>query len=247
MDRGSFIISPWVAIHCENGFQLAADDFVETRLGKFWYRRSERAKRIAAFYMAGSFSGAIGGLLSAGIIQLDGRQGLYGWQWLFLLEGLISIIVGVAAWIWLPDYPRTTKWLDADERQFLEARLHDDGGSNSQGLAWVPSEAIAFAKNPLSYLFPIGGFLVGTITYGLSYYAPIIIASFGFTSTAAIAMAAPLGVWGMLCMMTIAWSSDRLGDRFWHLVFICACPMLGYALLAALPATATGVKLFGRE
>ncbi|KAI9026254.1 major facilitator superfamily domain-containing protein [Hyaloraphidium curvatum] len=209
----------------------------------FWYRRTERGKRIGAFYLAGSFTFAIGGLLGAGIVQLDGKGGLFGWQWLFIIEGLMSVVVGVATWLWMPDYPYTTAWLSRDERQLLEWRLRGEAGSDAHGAAWVKSEAWEVAKNPLTYLFSGVAFLIAVAVYGITFYAPAVVASLGFQSTAAIAMQAPLGVFGMIAVVVSAYTSDRYKDRFWHLMILGIFPVVGYAMLAGLPANATGAKL----
>lgn len=211
---------------------------------QFWYKRSERGFRVAAFYLAGSLSIAIGGLISAGIIQLNLKGGLYGWQWLLILEGIPSVIIGVVTWFMLPDYPHTTKFLTPDERQYLEFRLAGGAGSDPRGKAWVQEEAIAFAKNPLSYLFAFGSLVPGILVNGMSAYGPQIIISLGFTSTGAIAMSAPIGVCCMIAVIVSSLTSDKFGDRYFHLLIILAGPFIAYITFATAAADAYGVKLF---
>jgi MFS family permease len=89
---------------------------------------------MAVFYIAASLAGAFSGLLAYGIVKLDGQAGLYGWQWLFLLEGLIPVALALVVWKILPNSPETAGFLTQAERDFLVNRLADDSGSG-QGRA----------------------------------------------------------------------------------------------------------------
>lgn len=99
-----------------------------------WYRRYELASRFSIYYTATAVSGAFSGLLAGVITQyLDGARGYKGWQWLFLIEGLASSFAGLFAWMILPDYPSTTKWLTPEERILAAQRLAYDGIGHTQG------------------------------------------------------------------------------------------------------------------
>lgn len=88
------------------------------------------ATRIAVFYCASALSGAFSGLLAAGIAKMDGIGGYEGWRWIFLLEGLATVVLGVFCFFFLIDSPRfSTKWLTQDEIRYLELqRFIKDGG-----------------------------------------------------------------------------------------------------------------------
>jgi MFS family permease len=89
---------------------------------------------MAVFYVGASLAGAFSGLLAYGIQQLDGRSGLAGWQWIFIIEGLIPVALALVIWIILPDSPETAKFLTQPERDLLVNRLSNDSGSG-QGRA----------------------------------------------------------------------------------------------------------------
>jgi MFS family permease len=89
---------------------------------------------MAVFYVAASLAGAFSGLLAYGIEKLDGRSGLAGWQWIFLIEGLIPVALALITWKILPDSPETAKFLTQPERDLLVSRLSNDSGSG-QGQA----------------------------------------------------------------------------------------------------------------
>ena len=116
-------------LRSQSGFFPAA-----TFLLTLWYRRFELQRRMAVFYVAASLAGAFSGLLAYGIEQLDGRSGLAGWQWIFLIEGLIPVALALIIWKILPDSPETAKFLTQPERDLLVSRLANDSGSG-QGQA----------------------------------------------------------------------------------------------------------------
>ena len=93
----------------------------------YWYPARERARAYAWFLAAIPVCGVIGGPISGALLGLDGRLGLQGWQWLFLLEGIPSVLVGIAVLWLLPDRPRDARWLPAVERAWLEERLAAEG------------------------------------------------------------------------------------------------------------------------
>jgi MFS family permease len=89
---------------------------------------------MAVFYVAASLAGAFSGLLAFGIEKLDGRAGLTGWQWIFLIEGLVPVALALVIWKILPNSPETAAFLTQAERDLLVRRLADDSGSG-QGKA----------------------------------------------------------------------------------------------------------------
>src|SRR5262245_31477233 len=88
-----------------------------------WFPAEARARAIARFMTAIPVSGMIGGPISGALLGLDGRLGLTGWQWLFLLEGLPAVVLGVAVLRFLPDRPEVAQWLAPDQRTWLTTRL----------------------------------------------------------------------------------------------------------------------------
>jgi hypothetical protein len=85
-----------------------------------WYPPHKTQSRMAMFYLSSALSGAFSGLLAAGIAQMRGVGGYEGWRWIFLLEGILSVVVGVSCFFLLPDSPGTASWLKPDESRFLE-------------------------------------------------------------------------------------------------------------------------------
>ena len=106
-----------------------------------WYTRKELGFRTAILYSGSLLSGAFSGLISAGITNgLDGAKGLRAWRWLFIIEGAITIVIAFAAYLVLPNFPRTTTWLTENERELAIWRLNEDIGEDD----WVGSEQQTF-------------------------------------------------------------------------------------------------------
>jgi MFS family permease len=80
-----------------------------------WYPPQKTQSRMAMFYLSSALSGAFSGLLAAGIAQMRGVGGYEGWRWIFILEGILSVAVGIASFFLLPDSPGTASWLKPDE------------------------------------------------------------------------------------------------------------------------------------
>ncbi|KAH8196116.1 hypothetical protein TruAng_009715 [Truncatella angustata] len=101
-----------------------------------WYTREELALRTGVLYSGSLLSGAFGGLIAAGILKnMDGVAGLHAWKWLFIIESVLTIIVAFVAFFCLPDLPRTTRWLNEQERELAAWRLEADIGEDD----WVDS------------------------------------------------------------------------------------------------------------
>jgi MFS family permease len=108
----------------EAGFFPAA-----TYLISDWYCRFEVQTRMAIFYTAASLAGAFSGLLAFAIQKMDGVGGVAGWRWIFILEGIVTVLTGLfIPWL-LPDSPERAKWLSTEDKRFLRHRLEQDSGT----------------------------------------------------------------------------------------------------------------------
>ena len=92
----------------------------------FWFPSHERARAVAKFMTATSLAGVVGGPLSSGLLKLDGVAGLAGWQWLFIAEGIPTVLLGISVLWVLNDGPHSAGWLSTDEKTWLEGELERD-------------------------------------------------------------------------------------------------------------------------
>ncbi|KAF4125518.1 transporter [Geosmithia morbida] len=149
----------------------------------YWYRPDEMSIRLLYFYMLGNFSNVIGGLLAFAFDTASGSRGLSGWQWLFLSEGLLTIVLGVIVKFLLPDFPPTAKWLSDKEKAFIQARLPANAPRAAEQ-NFNFREIIDTLKDRRLWLFTLiwATFTVGTS--GVRFYQPTVIANLGFTTIA---------------------------------------------------------------
>ncbi|KAJ3550419.1 hypothetical protein NM688_g5080 [Phlebia brevispora] len=198
-----------------------------------WYKRSEFGIRAAVFFSAATVSGAFGGLLAAAISNMDGVGGKPGWAWIFILEGLITVVAGFASFWIIQDFPDTAKFLTEEERTFVIRRLQQDDQFSAAG------EKLRMKyiwQSLLDWKTWVGMFLyMGTDgpLYAFSLFLPSIINQLGFTATPANLLTVP--VYTLACIVTCAVGvvADRYGQRgLINMIFSCI-GLAGYIILIA--------------
>ncbi|KAF2211028.1 hypothetical protein CERZMDRAFT_44134 [Cercospora zeae-maydis SCOH1-5] len=190
-----------------------------------WYPPHKTQTRMAMFYMSSAASGAFSGLLAAGIAQMRGLGGYNGWRWIFILEGLLSVLLGILCFFLLPDSPTKSKWLDADETKFLELSHIAYRGVKTSQKSTDPNR-----KNKINwriikqvvtdwqlYLQGIVFWSNTVPNYGLKFTMPSIVSSMGFESTTAQLLTAPPYICGAIAAVTSALVADRLS---WRMPFV---------------------------
>ena len=179
-----------------------------------WYPAAYRARIMALFMTAVAVSGVIGGPLSGGILSgLAGRNGWAGWQWLFLLEALPAIALGIATWFYLDDSVEGARWLSDDEKALLQARLRAEPSGVEHPHVWATlRDGRVLALGLLYFLSVLG-------LYGLSFWLPQLIRTLGIAEPwrVGVLSAIPYAV-AAVTMVLVGRSSDRRGERRWHLV-----------------------------
>ena len=143
-----------------------------------WYPARERARAYAWFLSAIPVCGVIGGPVSGALLGLDGRLGLQGWQWLFLLEGIPSIVVGIVVLRLLPNRPREARWIPAEERAWLEVQVEAERVS-------VPSHGESLRRtlgNPQVWWLSLSYFLLLVALYGFALWLPQLVKASGIFS-----------------------------------------------------------------
>src|ERR1700752_4234609 len=180
----------------------------------YWYPSDRRAGIIALFMTGIPIAGVIGGPLSGWILKtMAGVHGLAGWQWLFLLEALPSFVLGVAVLAWLDDGIARARWLAADEKEFLAARIAEDQQHVSRHELW---DGLTNAR--VWFLGVIYFCLIAGL-YGAGFWLPTLIQRTGVASPLAIGMLTVLpNAVAAVAMVTISRRSDRTRERRWHLV-----------------------------
>jgi len=194
-----------------------------------WYPARMRARIVALFMTAIALSGVVGGPLSGWILgALAGVNGWAGWQWLFLLEGLPSVVMGIAVLFYLDDSIEQAAWLAPEERTLLHRNLQVEQGAGAHlSVGATLRDTRVLLLSALYFAFVIG-------LYGIGFWLPQLIRSLGVLDPWDVGKlsAIPYGV-AAVAMVLIGRSSDRLRERRWHLV--------GASLTGAIGLVAAGV------
>lgn len=202
----------------------------------YWFPASRRANVIALFMTAVGVSSVIGAPLSGAILQFaDGLLSLRGWQWLFLLEGLPSVLTGFAFLIMLPDRPSHAKWLTPAEAAAVTADIQREDKSRTQ--ATLVSAGHAFTSLRI-WIFALS-YMTGTIAiYAVSFWLPTIVQSLGIPSGDYFRVGLLSMIpWTVMIIVQVLWgsNSDRTRERRWHSCAGNAMAAIGLAMLAVWP------------
>jgi len=198
----------------------------------YWFPRSYRARVVAIFSLATPISTAVGSLVSAPLLAMNGIWGLTGWQWLFVIEGLPSVILALVTLRYLTDRPKEAEWLDVEERGCLTAKLAEEG----QDAAHHHVSLRQSLRDPRLLLLMMIWLCRVTCLYGVAFFLPQVVKTFGGSDTeTAIVSAIPFAV-GSVGMLLFAWNSDRTQERRWHLLVtfaLMAGGLVGAGLMGA--------------
>ncbi|VUC29948.1 unnamed protein product [Clonostachys rosea] len=187
-----------------------------------WYKRDEIGKRWCFFYTALCVSGAASGLISGAVISgLEGANGRKGWRWLFLIEGIVTMVVAVVAWFVLPDYPHVkSRHFTEEQRQLAIIRIkHDrqeDEATSTKKLTALESVKAAVV-DLRAYLF-ILLFMMQNGSTTVSYFIPTVLASMGYSGVQKQWMTVPIWATGIVFLLIFPTLSDRTGNRQWFIV-----------------------------
>jgi D-galactonate transporter len=191
----------------------------------FWYPPARRARIVALFMMATVVAGIIAGPLSGWILQnMNGVHGLQGWQWMFVLEGLPSCVLGVVAYVFLDDKPSDAKWLSEDEKELVIAEL----AAGPQTTAQFGNATRQAFLDPLVYLLCFASFTILCGGYAISFWLPTLIRGMGVADLQKVGLysVVPYAV-GAFAMVWFGKHSDSRQERRWHFAVAAAMGALG--------------------
>ena len=202
-----------------------------------WFPAPQRARATARFMIAIPLAATIGNPLGGWVLGLDGRFGLHGWQWVFLLEGMPSVLFGIGVFVLLTDHPGQARWLTDEQRDWLAARLRRDGDESAALHGLPPLRALL---HPMVWRLALLYFLLCANSYSYGFWAPIVVRDALHASNLATGLiTGAMGCLAAVGMLTIGASSDRNGEHCLHVGAATVLIVLGW-LAAALVPSAVG-------
>jgi len=199
----------------------------------YWFPRAYRARVNAALVLAIPFSGALGAPIATSLLELNGILGLAGWKWLFLLEGIPTVILGFIVLRLLTDRPANAAWLPPENKAWLIATMARERASveavHSQLSVWRG------LIDPRVMLLCFTYFAFGTISYSMGYFLPLIVKGWGMSNFAVGWVVAVPSVVGIFAMITGSYYADRFEDKrpfLSALMILCAIGFIAMGFYA---------------
>ncbi|SAK93845.1 major facilitator transporter [Caballeronia hypogeia] len=203
----------------------------------YWFPARHRASVTAFFMAAAPISTALGSPLSAALLEMNGVMGLHGWQWLFVIEAVPALILGVVVFFYMTDKPEKAKWLQDDERAWLVGVMNAEAAGRATG---AKHGIISGLANPRVLALSLIYFGTSAGLYTLGIWAPQIIKHLGVSSMTVGLLNAIPPIVSVVAMVIWSRHSDRTGERTWHVVLACVAAAIGL-IVAAMAGSVVGL------
>jgi ACS family tartrate transporter-like MFS transporter len=200
----------------------------------YWFPDAHRARIIGSFTLALPVSVALGAPISTAILGMDGVLGVKGWQWIYILEAVPTVLIGFFVLFAMNDRPAKAKWLTEPERTWLTSTLEAERRAVEAGGKFSVLRGMTNLKVLLLSVNYLG---IVTASLGLLLFVPQIIKSLGATTMGTGYATSLAYVCGAISMIGFGWLSDRLGDRRWLLCFTCLLSTVGLVIAGATMGT----------
>ncbi|KAK3309817.1 major facilitator superfamily domain-containing protein [Chaetomium strumarium] len=212
-----------------------------------WYPRREQQLRFAFMQSGEVVVLATGSLVNYGLNRLDGRGGLEGWRWMFVVQGLCTCVIGVVTYWWMVDFPehahKSFRFLSPEEAGVVSKRIQTDRG-DLVAQDFSLGKVLVHAKDPKVWAFAALFFMQNIVSTALAYFVPIILQSgLGYSSDAAIILSAPPYYYAVVPVLLSSWYADRFRLRAPIIAFNALCLITGFAVLGF--ASNSGARYFG--
>ncbi|EMC91471.1 hypothetical protein BAUCODRAFT_80578 [Baudoinia panamericana UAMH 10762] len=208
-----------------------------------WYKRSELGIRAAIFFSAAALAGSFGGLLAAAIALMKGIGGKHGWAWIFILEGLATVLIGIASYWLVHDFPDDAKFLSEADRLRVLRRLKADAQSSAEHEDFKMAYFWASVKDWKTWAFATVYMGCDGALYAFSLFLPTIIQELGYASTKANLLTVPPYAAAAVLTITIGWIADKTRQRGLCNICVSLLGIAGFSML--LGSTNPGVKYAG--
>ncbi|KAF9042194.1 major facilitator superfamily domain-containing protein [Panaeolus papilionaceus] len=207
-----------------------------------WYKRHEVQKRLAVFYLTSMVVGAFSSIFAYSLTLMKGLGGLNGWQWIFVMEGVITIVLGILTWLFVPDFPDKSTFLTPEQKKMILDRVEADRGDSIPD-EMTSAKLVKHLTDPLVWMFAFM-FLASTVpAYAVGFFGTIIISSMGYSLTEALCLTAPPGIVAAISVYFFAWLSDKTKRRALWLGAQNVICIVGLVLIRY--GGANGVRYFG--
>ncbi|KAH7324162.1 putative allantoate permease [Stachybotrys elegans] len=196
----------------------------------FWYKREEAQERFTFYFCSVIVASAFGGLLASGIAEMDGLGGLSNWRWIFILEGILTIVVAAIAFFWVSDFPAEANWLSQAEKDFVLQKTRGEESEKLDGKVTM-ADLAGFFKDPKNYFGALMYFSVVVPVYAFAYFTPTIVRTLGYSVVQTQLHSVPPFAAALGLCAILAYLSGRTKTRMPYVLFSAGILIIGLALL----------------
>jgi MFS family permease len=210
-----------------------------------WYRQFETARRVSLFYMASLLSSGFGPIFAYALSLIRVGNGIYaqGWRWIFIIEGIVTVVAGMVSPRFLVEFPEKAKWLTPRQKHIANARLVTDKKSRDYVHPTL-KESMNMLLDWKLVIYSLQYFVSASSVYSLAYFKPIILRQgMGFSYALSQILSSPPYVFAIIMSLTMAWVSDKYRIRWPILCGQSITAIVG--LLIILYCKPPGVRYFG--
>jgi ACS family tartrate transporter-like MFS transporter len=209
----------------------------------YWFPREERARIVSLFMTAVPLATVVGGPVSGALLGLHGLAGIAGWRWLFLIEGIPAVLLGIAALLYLTDRPKDAAWLTPDERRALEDRLTQEARETKVYGLDAAGQALT---NPRILALGLLYFCIVVGLYGIGFWMPQVLKTHGLSDLAIGFLTALPYLVAAIGMVVAGRHSDATGERILHVgvpLFLAAAAFAWTSVAGPLPLVMIALTL----
>jgi sugar phosphate permease len=209
-----------------------------------FYTKREIALRIGYLFVSAALAGGLGGLLAYGIGFLDHTDGLRGWRWIMIIEGLPTFVLGIATWWWLADEPESAYYLTREEKALMVVRKERQIGYSKSGDHFHKEDMMLTFKDWKVWVICVGQFGADAVLYGYSTFLPTIIKGLGkWTTAQSQALTVPCYAVGAITYLLVARLSDHQQRRGLYATIFGIICVVGYGIMIS--DSSSGAHFFG--
>jgi ACS family tartrate transporter-like MFS transporter len=193
----------------------------------YWFPDRHRARIVSGFTLALPIAVALGAPMSTGLMELNGTWGLAGWKWMYLVEAVPTVLLGIVVLFYVTDRPADARWLSDEERTWLVGTLAEERRSIEAKRTLGAWRALI---DPKVLLLALNYFGIVIASLGMLIFLPQIIKQLGLTNMQVGWASMIPYICGAISMVGCGWLSDRLGERRWMLFFTCLLSTVGLVI-----------------
>ncbi|KAJ9615514.1 hypothetical protein H2200_001589 [Cladophialophora chaetospira] len=203
-----------------------------------WYPRYKLGKRVTLVYCGANLSAAFAGILAYAFSRINVGS-YHGWRWIFLLEGIITMVVVVGMYFLVDEYPQTSKWLTKTQREIALHLISQDREEKSDEKMTL-KVVLSLMRNPIYWIFGAIYMVSASAIYSMAYFLPLILHSqMGFTGAMSQVLTTPPSIWAFILATILTAISDRYKIRSPFILFFSCNVIMGVSLTRWGPNTAS--------